>query len=171
MKFNYGSKSHKKIECDCCGIKNFEGIRYLCGNCDYVNICEKCYNKGSFDHTKTHVFIRIPIPITKDDSVNPKTLIPHRDPQLYPLKKLHKEHIKDEEKKDEPLSMKRSLTVLAEKAKTADQLDIDQALPITYNICQWVCKCKSMNEKSKAVALKLCSELLCILLKLSQLNR
>ena len=50
MKLSYGKKIHNGIECDSCGVKNFDGIRYLCANCDYYNLCEKCYIQEKYDH-------------------------------------------------------------------------------------------------------------------------
>eukprot|EP01022_Parablepharisma_sp_SALTPOND_P020985 TRINITY_DN395_c0_g1_i1.p1 TRINITY_DN395_c0_g1~~TRINITY_DN395_c0_g1_i1.p1 ORF type:complete len:5656 (-),score=802.26 TRINITY_DN395_c0_g1_i1:1614-18581(-) len=163
MKLQHGSKVHEGIECDNCGVKNFEGIRYLCANCDYYNLCEKCYTQEKFTHPKTHVFLRLSEPLIQTETATPKALVPHLDPDLYPLQKTQKE----EEESVQPLALKRSLSTLPERRMEYEKLDIDQTLQVAYRICIWICHSKVMDNKHKSVALKLCSELLCILLRLS----
>jgi len=168
MKMQHGIKVHEGIECDNCGVKNFEGIRYLCANCDYYNLCEKCYTQEKFSHAKTHVFLRLPEPLIQTETATPKALIAHLDPELYPLKSQKEEH--QIEDTMEPLALKRSISTVAEKKMEYEKLDIDQTLQVAYRICIWICHSKVMDNKQKSVALKLCAELLCILLKLSTVD-
>ena len=165
MKLQHTSKVHEGIECDNCGKKGFEGIRYLCANCDYFNLCEKCYNEGQFSHTKTHVFLRLPEPLIQSETATPKALIPHLDPELYPLQK-----ISAPETELKPPELKRSLTVHSERKIEYERLDLDETLQVTYRILIWVCQTELMDKKEKSLSLKLCSDLLCILLKVSSVE-
>jgi hypothetical protein len=52
---------HRGITCNNCNSSPIRGIRYKCGNCVDYDLCENC---ESFEcHYKTHVFIKIRIPI------------------------------------------------------------------------------------------------------------
>ena len=150
---------HEGIECDNCGAKGFEGTRYLCANCDYFNLCEKCYLQEKYSHTKTHVFLRLPEPLVQSETATPKALVAHLDPELYPLQKAQPQ---------EPLmvpELKRSLSMLAERKVEYERLDIDETLQVAYRILIWICHTEVMDRKNKAVALKLSADLLCMLLK------
>ena len=60
FKYSAGDKKvHEGVDCDMCGKKNFEGIRYMCGNCDDYNLCDDCYNKNRDKHNPNHVFIKL----------------------------------------------------------------------------------------------------------------
>ncbi len=165
MKLNHGSKVHEGIECDNCGAKSFEGTRYLCANCDYYNLCEKCYTGEKFSHTKTHVFLRLPEPLIQSETATPKACMAHLDPDLYPTLKPQQSDVPKE-----PLELKRSLSAYTEKKMDFERLDVDQTLQVAYRICIWICHSSVMDNKQKATALKLSAELLCILLKLSSVD-
>ena len=165
MKLQHATKVHDGIECDNCGLKNFEGNRYLCSNCDYYNLCEKCYLQEKFSHTKTHVFLRLPIPLLQSETATPKALIAHLDPQLYPLQKQSTEPPMPDQ-----LEMRRSTSVKMERRIDYEKLDIDQTLQVAYRICIWVCHTKMMDNKQNAIALRLSADLLSILLKLSSVD-
>ncbi|KAH6577962.1 hypothetical protein BASA62_000559 [Batrachochytrium salamandrivorans] len=52
---------HRSITCNHCGVSPVRGFRFKCANCVDFDICEIC---ESLDvHVKTHVFIKIRIPI------------------------------------------------------------------------------------------------------------
>ena len=172
MKLNYGQDVHTGIECDHCGVKNFKGVRYLCANCDYFNLCENCYKEQNYVHKKTHVFLRLSLSLLQTEVATPKTLIPHLDPHLYPLKSSQStEEVKKKSKEEEaPLMLERSLSALAKQPETYEKLDIDQTLQLAYKICIWICQSDTMNEEKKSIVLKLCTELLCILFKLSTIE-
>ena len=156
----HGTNVHKGVECDNCGSSPIKGIRYLCANCDYFNLCSECYIKNKSSHYKTHVFLRLVEPILQSETSTPKALIVHLDPALYPSQSKH----------TEPL--KRSLSVISESdaEELTKSLDIDKGFRAAYKICVWVCTNNTMESDCKALCLKLCSELLCILLKLGRLE-
>jgi len=52
--------AHRGIACSDCG-DIIHGIRYLCSNCADFDLCEACESKDT--HFKTHVFLKIKIPI------------------------------------------------------------------------------------------------------------
>ena len=41
-------------------MENINGIRYLCGNCQQYNLCDKCIIYAEEIHPNNHFFIRIP---------------------------------------------------------------------------------------------------------------
>ncbi|CAM0142729.1 hypothetical protein VKS41_002712 [Umbelopsis sp. WA50703] len=72
-----GEAIHYGFACDSCGDEPIVGTRYKCSECDIseeVDLCEKCYEKGSFTndhHPLTHQFEPIstadPLPYYADD--------------------------------------------------------------------------------------------------------
>lgn len=72
---------HRGITCNSCQASPLCGIRYKCSSCIDYDICERCEAQDS--HNKTHVFLRIKIPIPP--LANPRT--PCIKP-LYPGKNI-----------------------------------------------------------------------------------
>ena len=66
---------HRGITCNSCQASPICGIRYKCSNCVDYDVCERCEVRD--DHNKTHVFIKIRIPMPP--LTNPRT------PCLKPL--------------------------------------------------------------------------------------
>lgn len=56
-----GELFHGNIVCNNCLNANFYGDRYMCCECDNVNLCENCWRKQN--HEKEHTFIKITKPI------------------------------------------------------------------------------------------------------------
>eukprot|EP00126_Sphaerothecum_destruens_P002988 Sdes_comp16434_c0_seq1m5774 len=52
---------HRGITCNSCSVNPIRGIRYKCANCVDHDLCESCESQDR--HNKTHVFIKIRIPI------------------------------------------------------------------------------------------------------------
>ena len=52
---------HRGITCNSCQASPICGIRYKCANCVDYDICERCEVRD--DHNKTHLFIKIRIPM------------------------------------------------------------------------------------------------------------
>ena len=52
---------HRGITCNSCSVSPIRGIRYKCANCVDHDLCESC--EAQDRHNKTHVFIKIRIPI------------------------------------------------------------------------------------------------------------
>jgi len=64
---------HKNVECDCCGEKEFSGVRWKCANCPNFDVCGKCFDKihrnkdsaciekvkGKDHDAQKHVYIKI----------------------------------------------------------------------------------------------------------------
>ncbi|KAI9355913.1 hypothetical protein DFJ73DRAFT_623256 [Zopfochytrium polystomum] len=64
---------HRSITCNHCNLSPVRGFRFKCVNCVDFDLCETC--EAAEVHTKTHVFIKIRIPIPPH--ANPRsTLIP-----------------------------------------------------------------------------------------------
>ena len=59
-KRKYLEISHQGIICNNCRMENINGIRYLCGNCQQYNLCDKCIIYAEEIHPNNHFFIRIP---------------------------------------------------------------------------------------------------------------
>ena len=74
---------HRGITCNSCQASPLCGIRYKCSNCIDYDICERCETQDN--HNKTHVFLRIRIPIPP--LANPRT--PCIKP-LYPGKDFYR---------------------------------------------------------------------------------
>ena len=68
---------HRGVTCNECKMSPIRGMRFKCGNCADLDLCESCMAAGA--HTPRHVFaaIRIPIPAL----TNPRTVL---FPPLYP---------------------------------------------------------------------------------------
>ena len=60
---------HRGITCNSCQASPVCGVRYKCANCVDYDICESCETHDS--HNKTHVFIKIRIPLPP--LANPRT--------------------------------------------------------------------------------------------------
>lgn len=60
---------HRGITCNSCQASPVCGIRYKCSSCIDYDICERC--EAQDNHNKTHVFLRIRIPIPP--LANPRT--------------------------------------------------------------------------------------------------
>lgn len=52
---------HRGITCNSCQASPICGIRYKCSNCVDYDVCERCEVRD--DHDKTHLFIKIRIPM------------------------------------------------------------------------------------------------------------
>ena len=52
---------HRGITCNSCQTSPICGIRYKCANCVDYDLCERCEVRD--DHNKTHLFIKIRIPM------------------------------------------------------------------------------------------------------------
>ncbi|KAI9139844.1 hypothetical protein BKA69DRAFT_1083762 [Paraphysoderma sedebokerense] len=52
---------HRGITCNNCGMSPVRGLRFKCSNCVDFDLCENCESQEC--HTKTHVFLKIRIPI------------------------------------------------------------------------------------------------------------
>ncbi len=52
---------HESIVCASCKRKSIAGIRYRCGHCPNLDLCEPCYR--SVKHDETHLFVIIKDPI------------------------------------------------------------------------------------------------------------
>ncbi|KAJ3159074.1 hypothetical protein HDU86_001973 [Geranomyces michiganensis] len=52
---------HRSITCNHCGISPIRGFRFKCANCVDYDVCETC--EALEVHLKTHVFVKIRIPI------------------------------------------------------------------------------------------------------------
>ena len=52
---------HRGITCNSCQTSPICGIRYKCANCVDYDVCERCEVRD--DHNKTHLFIKIRIPM------------------------------------------------------------------------------------------------------------
>lgn len=52
---------HRGITCNSCQASPICGIRYKCANCVDYDVCERCEVRD--DHNKTHLFIKIRIPM------------------------------------------------------------------------------------------------------------
>eukprot|EP01136_Pigoraptor_vietnamica_P037514 Opistho-1_new@105550 len=52
---------HRGITCNSCSASPIRGIRYKCANCVDYDLCENC--EALDRHNRTHVFLRIKIPI------------------------------------------------------------------------------------------------------------
>lgn len=52
---------HRGITCNSCQASPICGIRYKCANCVDYDVCERCEMRD--DHNKTHLFIKIRIPM------------------------------------------------------------------------------------------------------------
>lgn len=68
---------HRGITCNTCNSTPIAGVRYKCANCVDYDICERCEAQDC--HNRTHVFLKIVIPIPP--LANPRT--PCTNP-LYP---------------------------------------------------------------------------------------
>ena len=52
---------HRGITCNSCQTSPICGIRYKCANCVDYDVCERCEVRD--DHNRTHLFIKIRIPM------------------------------------------------------------------------------------------------------------
>ncbi|TPX53871.1 hypothetical protein PhCBS80983_g06116 [Powellomyces hirtus] len=52
---------HRSITCNHCGVSPIRGFRFKCANCVDYDVCEAC--EALDVHLKTHVFVKIRIPI------------------------------------------------------------------------------------------------------------
>lgn len=52
---------HRGIDCNDCGQRPIRGIRFRCVNCFDHDLCERC--EANEEHHRTHVFMKIRIPI------------------------------------------------------------------------------------------------------------
>ncbi|KAI9007326.1 hypothetical protein BC832DRAFT_554991 [Gaertneriomyces semiglobifer] len=52
---------HRSITCNHCGSSPIRGYRYKCANCVDYDVCEQCEARNV--HYKTHVFLKIRVPI------------------------------------------------------------------------------------------------------------
>ena len=159
---------HEGVDCDMCGKKNFEGIRYMCGNCDDYNLCDDCYNKNRDKHNPNHVFIKLNRPIVQETTGTPKALIQLLDPLLYaiPQGKFKEEHL-------QPIDSKRSYSLTASMSNHAtnfERLDYDQNMMLAYSLCKWICTSILFPQDQKCILLKLSMELFICLIKLSNIN-
>lgn len=68
---------HRSITCNHCNLSPVRGFRFKCANCVDFDLCENCEAIGV--HNKTHVFIKIRIPIPPH--ANARTPL---TPVLYP---------------------------------------------------------------------------------------
>ncbi|TPX30155.1 hypothetical protein SmJEL517_g06214 [Synchytrium microbalum] len=62
---------HRSITCNHCGTSPIRGFRYKCANCLDYDLCESC--EAQEVHPKTHVFLKIRIPIPP--LANPRTAL------------------------------------------------------------------------------------------------
>jgi hypothetical protein len=76
LKENTSQTVHRGIICSSCNDV-IRGIRYMCANCTDYDVCEACEKKDV--HYKTHVFLKIRIPIPAL-AIPPGALLP----VLYP---------------------------------------------------------------------------------------
>lgn len=53
---------HENVACLACKRKSIAGIRYRCGHCPNLDLCEPCYR--SVKHDETHLFVIIRDPIS-----------------------------------------------------------------------------------------------------------
>ena len=60
---------HRGITCNSCQASPICGIRYKCSSCVDYDVCERCEARD--DHNKTHLFIKIKIPMPP--LTNPRT--------------------------------------------------------------------------------------------------
>ena len=62
---------HRGINCNSCNQLPIRGIRFRCANCPDYDLCEQC--EANEQHPKTHVFlkIKIPIPFLSSSRQNP----------------------------------------------------------------------------------------------------
>jgi hypothetical protein len=65
---------HEGIACVSCKRKSIAGIRYRCGHCPNLDLCEPCYR--SVKHDETHLFVIIKDPICYLPSQPLITIIP-----------------------------------------------------------------------------------------------
>ncbi|KAI8331837.1 hypothetical protein BC941DRAFT_150290 [Chlamydoabsidia padenii] len=71
---------HRGITCNKCAVSPIRGIRYKCANCVDFDLCDMC-ESSSHQHTQTHVFLKIRIPIPP--LANPRSALL---PPFYPGK-------------------------------------------------------------------------------------
>ena len=62
---------HKHVACAHCKAEPIVGIRYKCVNCPSYDLCEECEQQALVHHDRTHLFIKIRIPI-------PALILPHK---------------------------------------------------------------------------------------------
>ena len=53
--------THRGINCNSCNQLPIRGIRFRCANCSDYDLCEQC--EANEPHIKTHVFLKIKVPI------------------------------------------------------------------------------------------------------------
>jgi Ca2+-binding EF-hand superfamily protein len=75
---------HRGVTCSICEQSPLEGVRYKCVNCVNFDICEQCEEKAMDLHDRTHLFLKIRIPL-------PPLAMPSGPflPVLYPGKEPH----------------------------------------------------------------------------------
>ena len=62
---------HKSVSCNQCNMSPLRGTRFKCVNCIDFDLCANCETLGI--HSKTHLFLKISIPIPPH--ANPRSLI------------------------------------------------------------------------------------------------
>jgi hypothetical protein len=86
---------HANIVCNNCLNSNFQGTRYICGECDNYNLCQFCYKcleNKKFRHNPDHFFIKMNIPVILDIQkyncifTPNKIFLRKKDKQLFDLK-------------------------------------------------------------------------------------
>ncbi|KAL5036562.1 hypothetical protein BDV3_005765 [Batrachochytrium dendrobatidis] len=65
---------HRSITCNHCGVSPVRGYRFKCANCVDFDICEICESMDV--HIKTHVFVKIRIPIPPLANVRSSLFLP-----------------------------------------------------------------------------------------------
>ena len=65
------TKIHKSVSCNNCHMSPLRGIRFKCVNCIDFDLCAQCEALES--HTKTHLFLKIIIPIPPH--ANPRSMV------------------------------------------------------------------------------------------------
>ena len=64
----FSAHFHAGIQCDVCGVENFQGVRWSCLQCEYCSYdrCDSCHNLGT-DHIAGHYHF-LCIPASEDTS-------------------------------------------------------------------------------------------------------
>ena len=94
---------HRGIHCEECGERPIRGVRWHCLNCPDFDLCSTC--EANTDHTKTHVFakIKIPLPVLSQPTKEYPLWYPG-DPRKShsPLKPALKKRLQEENNFDGP---------------------------------------------------------------------
>lgn len=83
---------HRGISCNSCNQLPIRGIRFRCANCFDYDLCEQC--EANDQHVKTHVFIKIkvPIPVLGSRRQNPLPVFYPGQPTNHRMHEEHWEH-------------------------------------------------------------------------------